>query len=155
VASASKILALIQAEETKYQLSLNEAYQEMGDKSFKSLRRALPMTRAKLDWERVCTPDCMFCGLRLTSKARFSDINLEQSFRGARLDLAAHRSHQATNVNLAGHSRNTKHGLSCKIMPAFNAGVVFVYLLNVPVFDKDIVCDAVKVIIIGACTHSL
>ncbi|KAF7791418.1 hypothetical protein EIP86_002434 [Pleurotus ostreatoroseus] len=51
--SASKILALIEAEEARYQMGLNAAYQEMGDKTFKGLRRALPMTRAKLDWDRV------------------------------------------------------------------------------------------------------
>ena len=56
--SASKVSALIEAEETKYQTSLNEAYQEMGDKTFKGLRRALPMTRAKLDWDRVSTLRC-------------------------------------------------------------------------------------------------
>ena len=52
-ASASKILALIETEESKYQTSLNEAYQEMSEKTFKGLRRALPMTRSKLDWDRV------------------------------------------------------------------------------------------------------
>ncbi|GJE88359.1 F-actin-capping protein subunit alpha [Phanerochaete sordida] len=52
-ASASKILALIETEESKYQTSLNAAYQEMSEKTFKGLRRALPMTRAKLDWEKV------------------------------------------------------------------------------------------------------
>ncbi|KAJ3544047.1 hypothetical protein NM688_g5788 [Phlebia brevispora] len=51
--SASKILALIEKEEARYQMSLNEAYQEMSDKTFKGLRRALPLTRAKLDWDRV------------------------------------------------------------------------------------------------------
>lgn len=51
--SATKVLALIEAEESRYQASLNESYQEMGDKTFKGLRRALPMTRAKLDWDRV------------------------------------------------------------------------------------------------------
>jgi len=53
--AASKILALIEDEESKYQVSLNEAYQEMLEKTFKSLRRALPMTRSKLDWDKVCT----------------------------------------------------------------------------------------------------
>ncbi|KAI0693957.1 F-actin capping protein alpha subunit [Cytidiella melzeri] len=53
VSSASKIFALVKAEETKYQTSLNESYQDMGDKTFKGLRRALPMTRAKLDWDKV------------------------------------------------------------------------------------------------------
>ncbi|EIW80933.1 F-actin capping protein alpha subunit [Coniophora puteana RWD-64-598 SS2] len=51
--TASKILAQIESEEGKYQVSLNDAYQEMGEKTFKGLRRALPMTRQKLDWDKV------------------------------------------------------------------------------------------------------
>jgi len=51
--SASKILALIEDEEGKYQTSLNDTYHEMGEKTFKGLRRALPMTRQKLDWDKV------------------------------------------------------------------------------------------------------
>ncbi|KAI0916785.1 hypothetical protein AcW1_007855 [Taiwanofungus camphoratus] len=51
--SASKIFALIEAEEGRYQTSLNDAYAEMGEKTFKGLRRALPMTRSKLDWDKV------------------------------------------------------------------------------------------------------
>jgi len=51
--SASKILALIEDEEGKYQVSLNDTYQEMGEKTFKGLRRALPLTRQKLDWDKV------------------------------------------------------------------------------------------------------
>ena len=41
--AASKILALIE-----------EAYQEMLEKTFRSLRRTLPMTRSRLDWDKVC-----------------------------------------------------------------------------------------------------
>ncbi|EKM51952.1 uncharacterized protein PHACADRAFT_262378 [Phanerochaete carnosa HHB-10118-sp] len=52
-ASASKVLAIVETEESKYQTSLNEAYQDMGEKTFKGLRRALPMTRAKMDWDKV------------------------------------------------------------------------------------------------------
>jgi capping protein alpha len=52
-AKASKILALIGDEEEKYQVSLNETYQEMGEKTFKGLRRALPLTRQKIDWDKV------------------------------------------------------------------------------------------------------
>jgi len=52
-ASASKILALIEEEERKYQTSLNDTYSEMGEKTFKGLRRALPLTRQKLDWDKV------------------------------------------------------------------------------------------------------
>ena len=61
--SASKILALIEAEENRYQASLNESYQEMGDKTFKSLRRALPITRAKLDWDKVRRGSRLCCVL--------------------------------------------------------------------------------------------
>jgi len=51
--ASSKILALIEDEEGKYQISLNDTYQEMGEKTFKGLRRALPLTRQKLDWDKV------------------------------------------------------------------------------------------------------
>ncbi|KAJ7600977.1 F-actin-capping protein subunit alpha [Mycena floridula] len=50
---ASRILALIEAEEGNYQTSLNDTYHEMGEKTFKGLRRALPLTRQKLDWDKV------------------------------------------------------------------------------------------------------
>lgn len=53
--TASKILALIEDEEGKYQISLGETYQEMGEKTFKGLRRALPLTRQKIDWDKVKT----------------------------------------------------------------------------------------------------
>ena len=53
-AAASKILALIEDEEGKYQTSLNDTYHEMGEKTFKGLRRALPLTRQKIDWDKVC-----------------------------------------------------------------------------------------------------
>ena len=51
--TAEKILAIIEHEESKYQNSLSDAYQEMSEKTFKSLRRALPLTRQKLDWDKV------------------------------------------------------------------------------------------------------
>jgi len=53
IQNASKILALIENEERKYQQSLSETYYEIRDKTFKSLRRALPLTKQKLDWEKV------------------------------------------------------------------------------------------------------
>jgi len=46
-------MALIGGEEGKYQISLSDTYQEMGEKTFKGLRRALPLTRQKLDWDKV------------------------------------------------------------------------------------------------------
>jgi len=51
--ASSKILALIEDEEGKYQISLGETYQDMKERTFKGLRRALPLTRQKLDWDKV------------------------------------------------------------------------------------------------------
>ncbi|KAI0036490.1 F-actin capping protein alpha subunit [Vararia minispora EC-137] len=51
--SATKLLALIKEFEGTCQVSLSDTYHEMGEKSFKALRRALPLTRQKLDWEKV------------------------------------------------------------------------------------------------------
>lgn len=79
--AASKILALIEGEEGKYQVSLNETYQEMGEKTFKGLRRALPLTRQKLDWDKVrssllalsnrlfMTISCLGYGLQIRRRA--------------------------------------------------------------------------------------
>ncbi|KAI9568602.1 hypothetical protein HD554DRAFT_2172373 [Boletus coccyginus] len=52
-AAANKIFALIEAEETRLQTSLNDSYHEMNEKAFKGLRRALPLTRQKIDWDKV------------------------------------------------------------------------------------------------------
>ena len=54
--SAKKVLALIADQEGVYQESLGDVYHEMGEKSFKGLRRALPLTRQKLDWDKVRPP---------------------------------------------------------------------------------------------------
>ena len=51
--SATKVLAVIEGEEGEYQASLTETYQNMSEKTYKSLRRALPMTRSKMDWDKV------------------------------------------------------------------------------------------------------
>jgi len=51
--SAAKVLALIESEEGEYQTSLTETYRDMSEKTYKSLRRALPMTRSKMDWDKV------------------------------------------------------------------------------------------------------
>jgi capping protein alpha len=51
--SAAKVLALVESEEGEYQTSLTETYQGMSEKTYKSLRRALPMTRSKMDWDKV------------------------------------------------------------------------------------------------------
>lgn len=49
----TKLLKLIEIQEGEYQTSLANVYHEMGEKTFKGLRRALPMTRSKMDWDKV------------------------------------------------------------------------------------------------------
>lgn len=51
--SAPKILAVIAEKEGDHERALSNAYADLGEKTFKSLRRALPLTRQKLDWDKV------------------------------------------------------------------------------------------------------
>lgn len=51
--SAPKILALVEDAERKYQTNLSDTYHDLGEKTFKGLRRALPLTRQKVDWDKV------------------------------------------------------------------------------------------------------
>ncbi|KAF9573308.1 F-actin-capping protein [Mortierella alpina] len=54
--SISKALMdLIAAAELKYQTALNESYHELAENTFNGLRRALPYTRTKLDWNKILT----------------------------------------------------------------------------------------------------
>ncbi|TYJ58149.1 hypothetical protein B9479_001245 [Cryptococcus floricola] len=50
---ASQIVTSISKIETLYHLELNDVYAELGDKAFRALRRALPVTRQKMDWDKV------------------------------------------------------------------------------------------------------
>ena len=46
------LVPFIQSSEDSLQMSLNEAYQQLADVSFKRLRRQLPITRQKMDWSK-------------------------------------------------------------------------------------------------------
>ena len=52
-ATAKDAVKRIGAAEKAYQLALNEAYADMTERSFKELRRALPVHKQKIDWNRV------------------------------------------------------------------------------------------------------
>ncbi|KAI1321593.1 F-actin-capping protein [Mortierella claussenii] len=52
---AKALLELIAASESKYQSALNESYHELAESTFSGLRRALPYTRTKLDWNKILT----------------------------------------------------------------------------------------------------
>ena len=51
--SASEIIRKIAAAEKAYQEELNKAFVAMNEQSFKALRRQLPVTRQKVEWEKV------------------------------------------------------------------------------------------------------
>ncbi|KAL7424186.1 F-actin-capping protein subunit alpha [Cryptotrichosporon argae] len=50
---ASQVVSTIARIETAYQHELNKVYGDLGDKAFRTLRRALPVTRQKVDWDKV------------------------------------------------------------------------------------------------------
>ncbi|GMK55098.1 hypothetical protein CspeluHIS016_0201540 [Cutaneotrichosporon spelunceum] len=52
-ALASAIVSNIARIETEYQLELGDVYTGFGDKAFRALRRALPVTRQRVDWDKV------------------------------------------------------------------------------------------------------
>ena len=51
--SAESIMSRIAAAERDYQEDLNRAFVQMAEGSFKNLRRQLPITRQKVEWEKV------------------------------------------------------------------------------------------------------
>ncbi|GAA6005801.1 Cap1p [Rhodotorula paludigena] len=50
---AEAVIAALKASESSFQRRLGEAYGELSDTSFRGLRRALPKTRSKVDWDKV------------------------------------------------------------------------------------------------------
>ncbi|CAB4476398.1 F-actin capping protein, alpha subunit [Rhizophagus irregularis] len=52
-AAAATYVRLIGKAENEYQTAVNESYIELSENTFKSLRRSLPLTRQKLDWDKI------------------------------------------------------------------------------------------------------
>jgi len=52
VTASNALKAIARAEQT-YQESLDASYRSMGDTTFKALRRALPITRTRIDWNKI------------------------------------------------------------------------------------------------------
>jgi len=52
-AIASAAIKAIGKVEATYQASLDTSYSTMGDTTFKALRRALPITRNRIDWDKI------------------------------------------------------------------------------------------------------
>ncbi|GHJ85406.1 hypothetical protein NliqN6_1808 [Naganishia liquefaciens] len=49
----SAIVTAIAKNEQEYQMKLNTTYDDLGEKNFKSLRRPLPVTRQRVEWEKI------------------------------------------------------------------------------------------------------
>lgn len=53
--SAADIMRTIAKDEKAYQEELNRGFSRLSEGEFKSLRRQLPVTRQKVEWEKVGT----------------------------------------------------------------------------------------------------
>ena len=53
--SAGEIVRQIAVVEKKYQEELNRGFAALSEGSFKALRRQLPVTRQKVEWEKIGT----------------------------------------------------------------------------------------------------
>jgi capping protein alpha len=54
-AGSTEIVRQIANAEKKYQEDLNKAFGSLSEGAFKSLRRQLPITRQKIEWEKVAS----------------------------------------------------------------------------------------------------
>lgn len=53
IASSSSIVREITVAEMKYQEELNKGFTSLSEGAFKGLRRQLPITRQKIEWDKI------------------------------------------------------------------------------------------------------
>ena len=59
-AAATKLAAALQAEEARFHASVERRVAELGERAFKALRRNLPVSKQKINWDKVSLCVCDF-----------------------------------------------------------------------------------------------
>ena len=82
--NASDVVRQIMQVERKYQEDLNRAFASLSEGAFKSLRRQLPVTRQKIEWDKIS-------GYRVSLVSRFPPRAARTGVKSAEIRLVGSR----------------------------------------------------------------